>query len=119
MLVNVTNDAWFDERVAPRQHMRNAVLRAVENRVPLVRACNTGVTCAIDPSGRVASRLADGDGRTWGEGVLWADVPVPPDAASLTFYARFGDMYGIACAVATVLWLATAAWKRRKRPQEI
>lgn len=113
MLVNVTNDAWFDERVAPRQHMRNAVLRAVENRVPLVRTANTGVTCAIASSGRVVSQLADGAGRTWAEGVLWADVAVPPDAAPLTFYARFGDMYGIACAAATALWLASAARKRR------
>ena len=119
MLVNLTNDAWFDERVAPRQHMRNAILRAVENRVPLVRSANTGVTCVIEPSGRVVARLSDGEGRTWGEGVLWADVPVPPDGAPLTFYARFGDMYGIACAVATVLWLATATWKRRKRPEGI
>ena len=119
MLVNITNDAWFDERVAPRQHMLNAVFRAVENRVPMVRAANTGVTCAIDSSGRVTAFLSDGAGRTDGPGVLWVDVPVPDDAAPLTFYARFGDMYGIACAVATALWLATAAWKRRKRPQEI
>ena len=115
MLVNVTNDAWFDEVMSPNQHMRNAVLRAVENRVPLVRAANTGVTCVIDPSGRVASSLSDGKGRTDLAGVLWADVAVPPDGMSLTFYTRFGDMYGIACAVATVLWLATAMWKRKKQ----
>ena len=113
MLVNVTNDAWFDARVQPRQHMRNAILRAVENRVPLVRACNTGVTCAIEPSGRVAAFWSDGAGRTDGSGVLWADVPVPEDAASLTFYARYGDIYGIACAAATVLWLAAAIRNRR------
>ena len=118
MLVNITNDAWFDERIAPRQHMLNAVFRAVENRVPMVRAANTGVTCAIEPSGRVTAFLSDGAGRTDGPGVLWADVSVPDDAAPLTFYARFGDMYGIACAAATVLWLATAVWKRRKQPKE-
>ena len=111
MLVNVTNDAWFDEVMSPNQHMRNAVLRAVENRVPLVRAANTGVTCVIEPSGRVASLLSDRQGRTAGPGVLWADVAVPPDEMSLTFYTRFGDMYGLACAVATVLWLATAMWR--------
>ena len=115
MLVNVTNDAWFDEVMAPNQHMRNAVLRAVENRVPLVRAANTGVTCMIGPSGRVVSFLADETGRTDGPGVLWANVKVPPDGMSLTFYTRFGDMYGIACAAATVLWLAAAMWKRKKQ----
>ena len=118
MLVNMTNDAWFDAAVAPRQHMRNAVLRAVENRVPLVRAANTGVTCAIEPSGRVVAFLSDGAGQTDGPGVLWADVPVPEDAAPLTFYARYGDIYGIACAAATVLWLAAALRNRRKQPKE-
>ena len=114
MLVNVTNDAWFDERAAPRQHMRNASLRAVENRVPLVRAANTGVSCVVAPSGQLAAHLADESGRTWEPGVLWADVPVPADGASLTFYARFGDMYGIACAAATLLWLARTFLQRRK-----
>ena len=114
LLVNITNDAWFDERVAPRQHMRNAVLRAVENRVPLIRAANTGVTCVIAPSGRIAAFLSDGAGRTDAQGVLWADVPVPADGAPLTFYARFGDMYGIACAAATVLWLAVSLRRVRR-----
>jgi len=115
MLVNLTNDAWFDARVAPRQHMRNAVMRAVENRVPLIRAANTGVTCVINPSGRLASFLSDGNGRTDAPGVLWADVAVPPDGMSLTFYSRFGDMVGIACALATLMWLARVLWNRRKR----
>jgi apolipoprotein N-acyltransferase len=108
MLVNLTNDAWFDEHIAPRQHMRNAVLRAVENRVPLVRAANTGVSCMIEPSGRIASILHDGEGRTWMPGVLWAKVAVPPDSTPLTFYTRYGDMYGIACAVAALLWLVAS-----------
>ena len=113
MLVNLTNDAWFDDRVAPRQHMRAATLRAVENRVPLARAANTGVSCVVGRSGRVADLLVDETGRTWTPGVLRADVAVPPDGAPLTFYARFGDMYGIACAAATILWLAAEIRKRR------
>ncbi len=119
MLVNVTNDAWFDAVIAPWQHLRNAVLRAVENRVPLVRAANTGVTGVVEPSGRLAAFLSDGAGRTDGPGVLWADVPVPYDASPLTFYARYGDIYGIACAAATVLWLARSLGKRRKTPQAV
>lgn len=118
MLVNLTNDAWFDERTAPNQHMRNAVLRAVENRVPLVRAANTGISCVITRSGRVESRLMDGDGRTWLPGVLAADVAVPPDGMTLTFYCRYGDMYGMACAVATGLWLVATFWTRRKKHRE-
>ena len=116
LLVNLTNDAWFDALVAPWQHMRNATLRAVENRVPLVRSANTGTSCAIEPSGRLAAFVSDGAGRTDGAGVLWADVAVPPDGMSLTFYTRFGDMYGIACAVATALWLAASLRRSRRSP---
>lgn len=118
MLINLTNDAWFDEVAAPRQHMRNAVLRAVENRVPLVRVANTGISCVIAPSGKVTDELSDGGGRTWTSGVLWADVSAPADDAPLTFYARFGDMYGIACATATVFWLFSAWWRRRQKKTE-
>ncbi|MDD4340644.1 MAG: apolipoprotein N-acyltransferase [Kiritimatiellae bacterium] len=119
MLVNLTNDAWFDDRTVPNQHMRNAVLRAVENRVPLVRTANTGISCVIAPSGRVVSRLADGEGWTWRPGVLTADVAVPPNEMALTFYCRYGDMYGLACAVATGLWLAAAFWNRRNRRKRV
>lgn len=119
MLVNVTNDAWFDAYIAPWQHLRNAVLRAVENRVPLVRAANTGVTGVVEPSGRLAAFLSDGADRTDGPGVLWADVPVPADAAPLTFYARYGDIYGIACAAATVLWPLAALRNRRKTKKDL
>lgn len=118
LIVNVTNDAWFDHLAAPHQHMRNALLRAVENRVPLIRVANTGVTCVIAPNGKVTDLLRDSAGRTWEPGVLWADVAVPADDAPLTFYARFGDIYGIACAIATVFWLLSAWWHQRKKKME-
>ncbi|MFQ5692846.1 MAG: apolipoprotein N-acyltransferase, partial [Nitrospinota bacterium] len=52
-LVNITNDAWFGRSAAPYQHMAMAALRAVENRVPLVRAANTGITGVVDATGRI------------------------------------------------------------------
>jgi len=52
-LVVQTNDAWFDGTAAPMQHMSHCVLRCVENRVPAVRAANTGVTCFIGSTGFV------------------------------------------------------------------
>lgn len=115
LLVNLTNDAWFDDALAPMQHMRAAALRAVENRVPLLRAANTGVTCAIDRTGRVTALLRDGDtGRTADAGVLRATVLAPPDGMRLTFYTRFGNIGGVPCAAATALWLL-AGWFRNRR----
>ncbi len=115
LLVNLTNDAWFDDALAPMQHMRAAALRAVENRVPLLRAANTGVTCAIDRTGRVTALLRDGaTGRTADAGVLRATVLAPPDGMRLTFYTRFGNIGGVPCAAATALWLI-AGWFRNRR----
>ena len=47
LLVNQTNDAWYDGTCGPVQHMTHCVFRCVENRVPALRCANTGVTCAV------------------------------------------------------------------------
>jgi len=56
LLVNVTNDAWFGKTSAPYQHLSMAALRAVETRLYLVRAANTGISAVIDPAGRIVGR---------------------------------------------------------------
>ncbi|NGX44934.1 MAG: Apolipoprotein N-acyltransferase [Chlamydiae bacterium] len=61
LIVNVTNDVWFPDSRLPSQHYEHSRLRAVENGVPLVRACNTGVTAAVDSLGREVSRLSEKD----------------------------------------------------------
>lgn len=56
-LVNITNDGWFGSRTGPMQHVESVILRAVENRVTLVRAANTGISLHVDPVGRVRGRI--------------------------------------------------------------
>ena len=48
VLVNITNDGWFQKTEGAEQHLANAVFRAIETRRPLIRAANTGITCIID-----------------------------------------------------------------------
>lgn len=52
LLVNISNDAWFGASSAPRQHLYQAVLRAVEQGRYLIRATNTGITAVVDSRGR-------------------------------------------------------------------
>lgn len=95
VLVNMTNDAWFQDTKAPFLHLQAAVFRCVENRRPLVRAANTGVSAFVDAFGRVEHVLKDGNGRaTYVEGYAAADV-APSRAA--TFYTRFGDVFAGLC----------------------
>ena len=52
-LVNITNDAWFGKSAASYQHMSMGALRAVENRMPIVRAANTGISGTIEATGKL------------------------------------------------------------------
>ncbi|MGB5835055.1 MAG: apolipoprotein N-acyltransferase, partial [Thiohalocapsa sp.] len=56
-LINVSNDAWFGDSLAPHQHLEFARLRALENARPLVRATNTGISAIIDHRGGVITSI--------------------------------------------------------------
>jgi apolipoprotein N-acyltransferase len=104
-LVNLTNDGWFGDSAAQWQHMANAVFRAVENNLPLIRCANNGVTCWIDASGRVRDIFRDPAGSVYGAGALTVDIPVTQSGAGRapTFYHRHGDWFGWTCVVVAVL----------------
>jgi len=104
LLVNVTNDGWFLRSQGAEQHLANAVFRAVENRRPLVRAANTGVTAFIDPLGRVVNSFRP-DGNPFAEGVLSDTVQIPPESARQTFYTRHGERFSQGCAVLSLVAL--------------
>ncbi len=115
MLVNQTNDAWFDGSDAPVQHMSHCVFRCVENRVPAVRAANTGVTCFIDRTGQIDETS---------RGILKRDewdridyrsetVVVPRDNMPPTFYTRFGDWPLAIPSAAMALLAGVMAWRKR------
>ena len=57
LLVNVTNDAWFGDSLAPSQHLQMSQARALETGRYMLRATNTGVTAAINTHGEVVGRL--------------------------------------------------------------
>ena len=99
LLINQTNDAWFDPLAASRQHLIHSVLRAAENRVPVLRAANSGVSCAIDRFGRIQDVLADDAGGVRIHGFQITSVQVPPADMPLTWYTRHGDLFAGVCLV--------------------
>ena len=96
-LVNVTNDAWFGDTVAPHQHLAMARMRCVEFRRPMVRAANSGISAVIDADGGIAASL--GLSR---RGVLVAAVR---PATRETVYAKTGEIFGISCSILTIFAL--------------
>lgn len=108
-LVNITNDAWYGNSAAPYQHISMAALRAVENRVPIIRAANTGISGTIDASGEIhhATDL-------FVETLVLAEIA--PSRRGPTYYSRYGDVFSRLCILMsiTVAWLAQAARKARR-----
>ena len=103
LLVNITNDVWFGRTGQQEQHLDEAVFRTVENRRPLVRCANTGVTAFVDTTGRVTNILrAPGSGSIFTTGILWGEVKVPARTTQ-TFYTRNGEVFSGACALAAAL----------------
>jgi len=103
LLVNQTNDAWFDPSWESRQHMLQCVLRCVENRVPAVRSSNTGITCFIDRTGRVTASLPPTAGPASEPECLAGTVQLPGPEMPLTFYTRYGDLFAKSCIGFTLL----------------
>lgn len=113
LLVDVTNDGWFQHSAGSQQHLANAIFRCVETRRPMLRAANTGVTCFINQFGRITQELRDETGSTFTEGVLTGEINVPTDR-SLTFYVRHGELFAKACAAVTAIALLATLLRRRK-----
>ena len=103
LLVNVSNDAWFGRSFAAEQHLQASQMRALETGRWMVRSTNTGASAAIDPRGRVVSRLP-----VFTAGTLVEKVE---PRSGMTPYARLGN----APALVLVAALAFAAWRRRAR----
>lgn len=98
-IVNLSNDAWANNTPCQYQHLSMAVFRAVENRVPLVRATASGQTCIIDPNGKIVAMA-----EPFTETSLIGDIPVMTDASS-TPYTIYGDLIGKIFAVLGFLFL--------------
>ncbi len=104
MLFVITNDAWFGPTAAAYQHAQASSFRAIELRVPIARAGNTGWSGCIDATGRWLNTVHDASGRElFIPGTQTCDVTLSDAPRSL--YLRWGDWFPGLCLLLTLGWL--------------
>lgn len=108
VLANITNDAWFQRSTAPHQHFAHVIFRAIENRLPVVRAANTGISANVDPLGRIIDETDIFERRSEVYEIMQAEGIITP-------YTRFGDTIGPICILIMVGMLGLGAVRRRNR----
>lgn len=97
LLVNITNDAWFGRSSAPGQHLEMVRYRAIENRIWVARAANTGISAFVSPAGRIiaATDLFETTYATARIGL----------GAKPGIYAKTGDLFPKIFLFLTLFWL--------------
>lgn len=103
-LVNVSNDAWFGDSLAPHQHLEMARMRALETGRFLLRATNTGITAIIGPDGAIRER-----GPQFEAAVVRGEIE-PRSGA--TPYVRWGNWPVV---IAAALAVVAAVWFRGRK----
>lgn len=106
LLVNITNDAWFGATSAPYQHFSMSLFRAVETRLYMVRAANTGVSGIFDPCGRIIAQT-----KIFEKEALKGEVKFVNIA---TFYAEYGDILVVICFTLIIIYFLLS-WNGRKK----
>lgn len=104
-MVTITNDAWFGRTTGPYQHFSMAVFRAVENRKPVIRAANTGISGFIDSNGRILSRT-----ELFQRTVLTQEIKTD---SKRSFYSRYGDLFSYVWIIFSVVLLVNIFGKSR------
>ena len=109
VLINLTNDGWFGQSAGAETHFINSIFRAVENRRPLLRCTNTGVSGSVDALGR-PERWLD----PFTQGAILRSISIPTDPPT-TFYTRHGEVFAASCLGLSVIAIAGRIVMLRRR----
>lgn len=96
LVLHLVNDNWAGRTWASFQHNAASVLRAVENRIPVVTASNTGPSQLVDGYGRIVANLPE----LFERGVIVTDIQTQP---TRSFYHRYGDWFVMLCGLMVVI----------------
>jgi apolipoprotein N-acyltransferase len=107
-LVVITNDSWWGNTSGAYQHLHYASLRAIENHRSIARCANGGISCFIDPCGRISEARG-----LYTQSALVGDVQL---SEVQTFYSRNGDVFAKACAgigLPPIIWAFVVKLRRK------
>ena len=99
VLINISNDGYLGPTAVMRQHLANAVFRAVENGRPLLRVTNSGITAYITPNGQVKDQ-------TEGFQTAVRAWKIGRHRSADTLYSKHGDFFAVAMAAITLVLFA-------------
>jgi apolipoprotein N-acyltransferase len=116
LLINQTNDAWFDRSAGPLQHLSHCVFRCIENRVPALRVANSGISCLIQPTGLIVEPTRNEWGQPPESQVSRWQVSLPGNDFEPTVYTLYGDwLFGFPCeAVALMVFVGALGAAKKK-----
>jgi len=105
LLINISNDGYLGRTAVMRQHLSNAVLRAVENGTPILRVTNTGITAYISETGKVSDVTAPFEApvRSW-------TIRNRSDSSN-SFYTAHGDLFVGMTFLIAVIGLVASSFK--------
>jgi len=107
VLINISNDGYLGPTAVMRQHLANAIFRAVENGRPVLRVTNTGLTAFIKADGVIQQQTGgfQADVRNWS---------VSDSSRTTTFYTRHGDLFVYLCTAITSLVVIAILFRGRR-----
>jgi apolipoprotein N-acyltransferase len=108
VLIEMTNDGYLGDTPVLRQHLANAVFRAVETNRPVLRVTNVGITAYINERGEVldAAKPYTEDTRVW---------TVAKSDGSQTVYVRYGDWFAWLCSIVSLVLLFWSLFLTQRR----
>ncbi|MHC4140129.1 MAG: apolipoprotein N-acyltransferase, partial [Planctomycetota bacterium] len=109
-MINITNDAWFHGSSELDQHLAVMVFRAVENRISVTRAANSGISSFIAPNGEIYDYLSNEEKYKETEGILCNKIRF--ENSAISWYTNHGDVFAISCLSVTVVLFLAALTRR-------
>jgi len=101
--VYLVNDGWYTSIPEPRQHAKQSIFRAIENRKSVLRCANTGISMVVSPTGKIDIKTQLNT-----EDVITTFIS---KTNTITFYTKYGNIFIYLMLIITVLLLMYSIYK--------